>query len=198
MKAKSLVYLVIALVLGWQLSVFGDATSPAGSNTDDMRVQTLKPYTYAFVSTQTTLNKIQDAISQLMPVMDAAIDAGKLRVLGPFIFTYHGASEDRDKTFTLDIGVIVKDGNPAPDGIQVVKVGPLHCATVIYRGPTSGLSQAYGKLYGEIGRRGLQPTDVSREVYLYWEAQDSENNLIQIQADLAPAGGASPNQMDSN
>jgi hypothetical protein len=59
------------------------------------------------------------------------------------------------------------------------------------------LSAAYGKLYGEIARRGLQPTDVSREVYLYWEGRESDNNLIQIQADLtpspAPAGGGTGN-----
>jgi predicted transcriptional regulator YdeE len=197
MKPTSLLCLMAAFIVGRQLCAFADANSPVAPNTDDVRVQTLKPYTYAFVSTQTTLNKIQDAIAQLMPTLDAAIDAGKLRVMGPAIFTYHGASEDRNKPFTLYIGVRVKDGNPAPDGIQVIKVGPVHCASVVYCGPTSQLPAAYGKLYGEIGRRGLQPTDVSREVYLYWESQDSQNNLIQIQADLAPGGAdtASPNQM---
>ena len=93
---------------------------------------------------------------------------------------------DPNKPFTLDIGVIVKDGNPKPDGIQLNKVGPLHCASVLYTGPIAQIAQAYGKLYGELGRRGLQPTDVSREVYLYWEGPDSVNNVIQVQADLPP------------
>jgi effector-binding domain-containing protein len=170
-------------------------TRPSAVTLGDVRIQTLKPYSYAFVSTQTTLNKILDAVDALMPKIDAAIDAGKLRAIGPVVFTYHGATEDRDKTFTLDIGVIVKDGTPKPDGIEIITVGPSSCATVIYAGPISQIGQAYGKLfgqasgklYGEIGRRGLQPTDVSREVYLYWEGAESANNLIQVQAELSPS-----------
>ena len=61
-----------------------------------------------------------------------------------------------------------------------------------------GLGAAYGKLYGEIARRGLQPTDVSREVYLYWEDQGSDNNVIQIQADLGPSAGQSSGGLGGN
>ena len=190
MRVELLATLIAMLVLGLFVAVRGDSGLASSPTVADVRIQSLKPYTYAFVSTQTTLNKLQDAIAQLMPPLDAAIDAGKLHVVGPVIFTYHGASEDRDKTFTLDIGLIVKDGTVAPAGIQVTTVGPLHCATLICSGPTSRLGPAYGKLYGEIGRRGLEPTDISREVYLYWEGQESDNNLIQIQADLAGAAVA--------
>jgi effector-binding domain-containing protein len=197
MRFELLATLLAMLVLGLFAATRADSGLASTPTVADVRIQSLKGYTYAFVSTQTTLNKLKDTIAQQMPLLEAAIDAGKLRVVGPGVFTYHGASEDPDKTFTLDIGVIVKDGTVAPDGIQVTTVGPLHCATFIYSGPVSGLGAAYGKLYGEIGRRGLQPTDVSREVYLYWEGQDSENNLVQIQADLAasaaPAGGGAGN-----
>jgi predicted transcriptional regulator YdeE len=175
------------LVLSLLAVARADSVSGNAASVADVRIQNLKPYTYAFVSTQTSLNKFQDAIGQLVPRLDAAVDAGKLHVTGPVVFTYHGASEDREKTFTLDIGVIVRDGAVAPDGIQVTTVGPLHCATFICSGPASKLGNAFGTLYGEIGRRGLQPTDICREVYLYWEGRDSDNNLVQLQADLAPS-----------
>jgi effector-binding domain-containing protein len=186
---KSGILLILAMILlGWQSMGLADPTSTVS----DVRVQTLKPYSYAFVSTQTTLNKLQDAIGQLMPKIDAAVGAGKLRPRGPYVFTYHGVTSDRDKPFTLDIGIMVSDGTTAPDGIQLIKVGPLHCATVIYSGSAREVGQSYGKLYGEINRRGLQPTDISREVYLYWEDADSENNLIQIQAELSAPAAAAP------
>jgi predicted transcriptional regulator YdeE len=183
--------LSVAITLGMMLASGSRADSPdtrpsAGTTIGDVRIQTLKPYSYAFVSTRTTLNKIQQAIADLMPKIDAALDAGKLRVMGPVIFTYHGASADPDKEFTLDIGVIVKDGTTAPDGIQVINVEPTPCATILYAGAASGLGGAYGKLYGEIGRRGLQPSDISREVYYYWESQDSPNNIVGVQAELNP------------
>jgi DNA gyrase inhibitor GyrI len=182
-------YLFSAMVLiGMTLQSRTQADPPpAASSVTDVRVQDLKAYSYAYVSTRTTLNKLQDAIAQLMPQIDAAVDSGALRVMGPMVFTYHGASQDRDKQFTLDIGVIVKDGNAKPDGIQLIKVAPPHCATVVYTGPAAQLPQAYGKLYGEVVRRGLQPTDVCREVYFYWEGPDSINNVIQLQAELSPA-----------
>jgi effector-binding domain-containing protein len=190
MKLTDISLALVVLVLMFGVEGRADPTPdtrPSAGTLGDVRIQTLKPYTYAYVSTQTTLNKILDAVDALMPKIDAAIDAGKLRAIGPVVFTYHGATGEPDKTFTLDIGVIVKDGTPKPDGIQMITVGPSSCATVIYAGPVSRIGQAYGKLYGEIGRRGLQPADVSREAYLYWEGRESANNLIQLQAELSPS-----------
>jgi len=182
--------LSVAITLGMMLAAGARAdspdTRPSAGTIGDVRIQTLKPYSYAFVSTHATLNTLQKAIAELMPKLDAAQDAGKLRVMGPVIFTYHGASADPDKEFTLDIGLMVKDGTTAPDGIQLINVGASTCATILYTGDASRLGEAYGKLYGEIGRRGLQPSDISREVYYYWESADSPNNLIGVQAELNP------------
>ncbi|MGD0140113.1 MAG: GyrI-like domain-containing protein [Tepidisphaeraceae bacterium] len=188
LKHFSLAMMSLVLTLGVESRADSmPVTRPSAGTLGDVRIQTLKPYTYAFVSTQTTLNKVVSAIDALIPKMDAAIDAGKLRPVGPAVFTYHGATGDPNKEFTLDVGIIVKDGTPRPDGFQMITVGSSSCATVIYAGPVSQIGQAYGKLYGEIGRRGLQPTDVSREVYLYWEDRESANNLIQLQAELSPS-----------
>jgi len=151
----SLALVVLVLMLGVEGRADSTpATRPSPGTLGDVRIQTLRPYSYAFISTQTTLNKEVDAI---------------------------------DKEFTLDIGVIVKDGTPKPDGFQMITVGSSSCATVIYAGDLSQLGHAWGKLYGEIGRRGLQPTDVCREVFLYWEGRESANNLIQLQAELSPS-----------
>jgi hypothetical protein len=70
-------------------------------------------------------------------------------------------------------------------GVDLVKVPAPHCATLLYTGSVAGLGDAFGKLYGDIGRQGLEATDVCREVYLYWEGRESPNNIIQIQAELA-------------
>lgn len=170
------------------LAVRADAqatTQPVLPSVADVQIESLRPYRYAFVSKQTMLAKLQDAIAVLMPRIDAAIGAG-LHPTGPVVFTYHGATADQNLPFILDIGVTVRADAPAPAGVTLKTVRSTRCATLLYMGPTSGLPQADGKLYGEIGRRGLQPTDVSREMYLYWEGPDSPNNLIQIQAELMP------------
>jgi effector-binding domain-containing protein len=154
-------------------------------STSEMRVQSLKGYTYAFVSAETTLTTLHDTIDQLIPKLDAAMGAGQLRVQGPAIFTYHGATMDPRKRFTLDVGIIVKDGSTAPPGFTLAVVPAATNATLLYTGNMQGLPPAYGKLYGEITRQGLQPTDISREVYLYWEGVDSPNNVVQLRAELS-------------
>jgi DNA gyrase inhibitor GyrI len=163
------------------------APSQADAVMGDVRVQTLKGYTYAFVSTRTTLRNLRQAIDATMPTLDKAIDAGKLRPDGSVVFTYHGATGDPDQEFTLDIGVMVKAGSKAPDGFQLAQVPARTCATLLFSGSAQQLPPAYGKLYGDIEQKGLQPTDVCREVYLYWEGRASVNNILLLEADLAPA-----------
>jgi effector-binding domain-containing protein len=179
--------LALALTLTLNPPAHADApAAPAENDVADVRVQSLNGYNYAYVSTQSTINKVPDAVAQLLPKLDAAIDSGALHAKGPVVFTYHGATMDPNKPFILDIGIIVSDKDTAPAGIQMVKVPPLHCGTVIFTGAISKIGEAYGKLYGEIAKRGLQPTDICREVYLYWEGPDSVNNVVQVQAELQP------------
>jgi effector-binding domain-containing protein len=163
------------------------ATQPAFS-IGDVQVQDLKGYSYAFISSQANLEHLIEIINTLIPQLNGAIDAGTLHARGPGVFTYHGASMDRQKWFTLDIGIMVVDGSQAPAGFGVRQVPNLHCATVLYTGSTEHLPAAYEKLFSEVGKRGLEPTDVTREVYLYWEGRESPNNVIQLQVDLAPGG----------
>jgi effector-binding domain-containing protein len=196
MTRSPILLVIIVLVLAAGYTVLSAADNPenpattkpsldSSPSTTDMRVQSLKGYTYAFVSTDTTLNTLQDAIGVLIPKLESAMDAGQLRVEGPAVFTYHSATMDRDKKFTLDVGIIVKDGSTAPPGFTIAVVPAATNATVLYTGNVQGMPPAYGKLYGEMARQGLQPTDVSREVYLYWEGTESPNNVVQLRAELA-------------
>ena len=166
--------------------------TPGATTIGEVRVQNFQAYSYAYVSGPTTIAKIQDAIALLMPKLDAAQDSGAIRPLGPVVFTYHNATMDPNTPITLDIGVIIKDTANKPAGIQFAKVGPLHCATLLFCGPIAGIGDAYQKLFTEIAKRGLKPTAITREVYLYWEGADSANNLVQIQADLQPDAGQGP------
>jgi predicted transcriptional regulator YdeE len=190
MTSKSIRWVLLALALAWtDIAQAADppaATQPAEASMSDVRVQSFKPYTYVFVSTETTLNSLQSAINVLIPKVDAAIESGQLRPSGPVIFTYHGASEDRNKKFMLEVGAMVKDGTAPPAGFRVITVPATQCATTLYSGPVQGMQAAFGKVYGEIARRGLQPSDVFREAYLYWEDPDSANNVVQIRVELAP------------
>jgi effector-binding domain-containing protein len=189
MKLATLISVVGLMAVGL-LATRGDAAPGAAdsSTSTEMRVQTFKPYNYTYVSTKTSLKKLKEAIGELTPKLTAAIESGKIHPTGGAIFTYHGMTGDPTKEFTLDFGIMTKDGDAAPEGFTTDKVGAEQCASVIYSGPLNGLKQAYGKLFGEIGQNGLQATDITREVYLYWEDEGSENNVVQIRAALSATG----------
>jgi predicted transcriptional regulator YdeE len=188
---KALTLILIAGLLGTMLLASMGRAAPGGAQNftiGDMRVQTLKGYTYTYLSKQTTLKKIKETVGELMPKLVGAIDSGRIHPAGPVIFTYHGVTGQQDKPFTLDIGIMNKEGATNPDGFTTDKVAAEQCATVIYSGTVDNIGQAYGKLFGQLGQKGLQATDVTREVYLYWEDDNSENNIMQVQAVLSASG----------
>jgi effector-binding domain-containing protein len=145
----------------------------------EVDVQTVAPFTYASVHTRTTLAKLQDTLHVLMPKIQAAVAKGAVHPSGAMVFTYNGATGDPNQEFDLRIGFFVDRAVTAGSSIDSSDEPAMKCATLIYRGSVTHLKEAFGKLYGEIGARGLVPTAVSREIYLYWEGPDSSNNIIQ-------------------
>jgi effector-binding domain-containing protein len=159
------------------------ATQPVrGSDVviSEMRVQTIAGFTYLYDSAQTSFEKIAAPIGKTLPALMKSAAEGKFRVTGPVVFVYRDL-KDLSQPFTLDIGITVAPETAAFGEYKVRKVEPFKCATVIYSGPLSGISEAYGKLMASIGEAKLKPTTTSREFYLYWEGPESPNNVVQIQ-----------------
>ena len=147
-----------------------------------MRVQDYKAETYFYTSTETTINQIHGVVSDTLPKMFAAIKENNVDVTGPMIFVYHGATQDRDKPFQLEIGFMVAAGAKEAGDFKVRELAAFHCASVIYSGPIAQVGLAYQGLFTELFGAGLQPNGETREMYLYWEAPDSPNNVQIIMA----------------
>ncbi|MBC8107831.1 MAG: GyrI-like domain-containing protein [Anaerolineae bacterium] len=147
-----------------------------------MRVQDYKETPYFYSSTETTLNQIGQVVPETLPKLFAAIKENNVEVTGPMIFVYHGATQDRDKPFKLEIGFTVAPGAKEAGDFKVRDLEPFHCASVIYSGPITQVGVAYQGLFTELFGAGLQPTGETREMYLYWESPESPNNVQVIMA----------------
>jgi effector-binding domain-containing protein len=147
-----------------------------------MRVQDYKAQTYFYTSTETTLNQISNVAMESIPKLVAAMRENNVDVVGPMTFVYHGVTQDRDKPFQLEIGFAVSPGTKEAGDFKVRELAAFHCASVIYSGPIMQIAMAYQGLFTELFGAGLQPTDETREMYLYWEAPDSPNNVQVIMA----------------
>jgi effector-binding domain-containing protein len=187
LQTRSCWLVITSLLLCGAVVRAGPATLPAADpelRIGEVDLQTVAPFTYAFVRSQTTLTDLHKTIGELVPKIEDAISHGVVHPSGAMVFTYNGATGEPDKKFDLRVGVYIDRKVEAGSGIETSDEPALKCATLVYRGSLAHLKEAFAKLYQEIGARGLTPTDVSREIYLYWEGPDSPNNVIQLQAEL--------------
>lgn len=148
----------------------------------ELRVQTLPEFTFAYVSAQTTFDKIAATVEKSMAPLAKAAEENKFRINGPMLFIYKGVQEDMSKPFTLEIGYLVAEGAKDAGEVKVRKTAAFKAATVLYTGAVANLSKGYEKVFGGLGQAGLVPVQGEfREFYLYWEKPDSTNNIIQLQ-----------------
>ena len=146
------------------------------------RVQTLKETNYLYVSTETSLGKMQPVIEQSMKDLKAAMEKNKINPSGAPVFVYHGATGQPDTPFTLDIGFPVADKVTAPENLKVRKLESPKSATVLYSGKLTDIGEVYRDLYSTLmSSADMKPASESREHYLYWEGVDSPNNVVMIQ-----------------
>lgn len=102
---------------------------------------------------------------------------------GYMMFTYKGVDpQNPAKPFQMTVGVLVAPGTKAVGKYQVKELPPYKCVAGVFNGPLSSLSAAYGKHYGELMAAGHVPTDESREMFLYWDGEESQNNVVWLLA----------------
>ena len=103
---------------------------------------------------------------------------------GYVMFIYKGVQPDRTKPFKLTIGLVVPGDTQAAGKYEVTKLPAFKCASALYNGGFATLDEAYRKHYGALIASGNMPTDESRELYLYWQGEQSNNNVIWLQAGI--------------
>ncbi len=130
---------------------------------------------------KTTFAKMGDTLNEIFfPLLEQAEKNG-MHVHSPVYFAYDGASKDRDKPFQILTGFPVHDDDKPFGKFKIRKLPAFRAATVYYTGPTSGIGEAYPKLFQSIFAKGLTPTGHHREVYMFWEGEQSPRNVIEIQ-----------------
>lgn len=146
----------------------------------DSRLQTLRPVTFCHVTVKTNLQNIGQAAKDGFDKVGKEMADQKIVPSGPPMMVFHGATPDPAADFTLDIGLIVPDDAKPAGDLKVDKLEKFRCMSVLYTGPVKGVSAAYQKVYPDLARAGHTPTAESREMLLYWEGEDSPNNVIQV------------------
>jgi effector-binding domain-containing protein len=144
-----------------------------------MRVQTMPSTPFFFVRTETTMDGLSEAIDRVMPLLVSAREEGGVTIAGPLVMRYLG--ESMGGAFRLEAGYPVAEGTQPAGEAQVATLPPFSCASLLYSGGMDHLSDAYDLLMEAIQDAGLQHVEEAREWCLYFEEDDSPNNVTLIQ-----------------
>ena len=153
------------------------------SEATEIRLRSMAPITYVYVETETTFEKIGEAIGEAMPKITKAATDGKFRLTAPFVLTYPNGVPHLtpDKPFKVHIG-LKAEGDAAESGdVKVRTTEQFRAATTIYSGSPAGVAAAYEKLLPAIRESGMEPSGEVREFTFYWEGFESPNNIVLIQ-----------------
>ncbi len=164
------------------------ARAPAGhGRVSDLIVKDVKEVPgYLCGSARTTLTTMPQVLERNFLPIPAKARENHLALSGPALFVYHGCTGDPDQPFALDTGFIVEPDTKDLGDLKVKKLPAFRAATAYYTGPVTGLGEAFGKLFAQLGAAGYTPTDETREVYLWWEGPESPNNVVELQVGIGP------------
>jgi effector-binding domain-containing protein len=89
-----------------------------------------------------------------------------------------------DAKSTIVIGIPVAGEFPVASPQSLWKAPAYHCASLLYRGPMSGLKEAWEQFGRRIAEQGWKTTGSWREVYRYWIAPDSTEDITELQMEI--------------
>jgi effector-binding domain-containing protein len=179
-----------AMMLGWSLACLqgaraqeaSDATTNASPHIGKMFVQTIPAQRYVYGSFATTFGSMGTPVVQTLMSLGKTAVQQKVGLHGPVVDVYYQAPHRTpDQEFKMEIGYFLRDPADSVGEFKVRELPKFKCASLIYVGQVTGVGDAWQAVYRELNAAGLKPTDEERELYLYYEAVDSPNNVVQVQ-----------------
>jgi effector-binding domain-containing protein len=184
MNASTLrVAAAIAAVVATLLSVGqSSAQDEAAPKIGELIVQTIPVRHYVSDSFETDFKSMGEPVRRTLAALIESARENDLALHGPVVHYYYGAPHQTpDKKFKMETGFLVHEGTKALGEFEVRELPAYKCASILYVGPGPRIGDAWQALYRSLREKGLTPTDEERELYLYWEANDSPNNIVQVQ-----------------
>ncbi len=97
------------------------------------------------------------------------------------VMFFNVPSEPGTYKYDIQVGYAVNAGTNPPSGTRLRYVEPAYCASLLAWGDVGVYAKSYPPLLQYIDQCGLQPGWGWTEWTLYWEGDDSVNNIVWIQ-----------------
>jgi effector-binding domain-containing protein len=137
---------------------------------------------YFSLSATTTLNQLPQLAGREVELLYAEAQKNNLSITGPVEFIYFDCSAQKDQPFEFVIALpVTQEYLPENGKYSIRELAEFNCFSHIHYGDVSDLHPVYGKLYEEIGRGGLMPSNQIREIYEKFVSLESPENITEIQ-----------------
>ncbi len=149
-----------------------------------MEIKTISPVPVLFFTTKTTLEGLSSYVGTVAAALYKDALAKELLPSGPVTWLYYGADGNPATEFILEIALPVQ-GIPVGESPFLYKVLPsFYCASFMHYGDWGKMADTYQKSMIALSGRGAVPSGFTREQYIYFDFQDTSNNITEIQIGL--------------
>lgn len=139
------------------------------------------------VTTRAPIEKLDEELDRLMPLLEAAQAEAGLRGAGPTVVRYFMTEEGG--IWRMDVGVPVTSWDwvqPAGQA-QIVTIPAIHCGALLHWGSLAHIGTAYEMLRQGIADAGFRHAGEGREWYLHFTGDTSDDNVILLQLEVQVA-----------
>lgn len=132
-------------------------------------------------SLNTKLSSMKTDVGEIPnKIATKAMELG-LEIAGSQIWQYNGCDGNPETPFKLAICLPVKEAKGNAGEFHFEVLPEVSCISDIHEGCWSKLGDTYCRMFGEIFRKGIVPTGVSREVYHVCDFENEVNNITEVQ-----------------
>jgi effector-binding domain-containing protein len=144
----------------------------------------VKPSNFLYFRTEAYVHQLLNFIPVARDLVKEAVSYN-LHITGPIHWHYFGFTGDESKSFTLEVALPVSDVVPEYDGnFHFKRTEPFRCAALTHEGGWDTLPGSYEKLMRFIAGKHLEPSEMTREIYVNTDFRDPDANVTVIQVGI--------------
>jgi effector-binding domain-containing protein len=145
------------------------------------QVKEIKPVSFLYYRTKTTINELINLIPISQEIMREAT-AQNIPITGAVHWHYFEFDGDMNKPFTVEVAVPVGKVISDYDGkYHFKRTNPFKCVQLTHEGAWQKIPNSYGSIMRFITENKLSPTSSVREIYVNSDFENPEANVTEIQ-----------------
>jgi len=149
-----------------------------------MEKKSVEKTTVLMCSLESSLATLTNDVGTLANDLQKMAGDLNLEIIGPQFWQYTNSDGQPNTKFLLDICIPVKEAKGNPGRFKFVELPVFNCISEIHKGPWNKMMNAYQKIMGEVTRKSIPFSGVSREVYILCDFENQENCITEIQIEI--------------